>query len=180
MNVSATFNTITADDWRRSIARARVEGNTLLMQIRARCAPTTSGRPPQRMGDALGVARVYSPAGPITFTGAGSSAPTEERAHGRAEAGAGGKLSSGSPERAALALGLADCNGVEKCREALTRQESPVPVTSLSNREGDCPPLEFISPITAPATTPGEPRENAADACPAAVAESPFTSALNQ
>lgn len=76
---------------------------------------------------------------------AASSATLDRSAEQRAEAGERETFSSGSPTWAALAVGSRDCNGVEKCREALTRQESPAPVTTLSNREGIVPPLEPIS-----------------------------------
>ena len=49
------FNTITADDWRRAIARGRAEGNQVLSQIRARVAQLNYQRAAQGFCDFPGV-----------------------------------------------------------------------------------------------------------------------------
>lgn len=44
--MSATLNTITADDWKRSIARARATRNTVADKIRAKLAAVAKPKSP--------------------------------------------------------------------------------------------------------------------------------------
>jgi hypothetical protein len=164
VNRSATlFPTITSADWKQSLARARAEGNVILQQIRARCAPTTSRTVEQRLDrhphkvegpgfDSPAVHPLEVNHGRPCPTDHGPESIRQTTSHklqasvcgNPADARAtSAKLSSGSPFGAGLAMTHETSDGAKECRKALTRQVVPEVVRRCETpRANDCPPLE--------------------------------------